>query len=60
MVEGVLDCGVDSQHEELRGKVDGGGDWHGSTRGLEDQFGHGTHVVCRAIELGLTQQASEG
>ena len=35
VVVGVLDSGVDSQHEELRGKVDGGGDWHGSTRGLE-------------------------
>lgn len=45
VVVGVLDSGVDSQHEELRGKVDGGGDWHGSTRGLEDQFGHGTHVA---------------
>ena len=42
---GVLDSGVDSEHEELIGRVDGGGDWQGATRGLQDQFGHGTHVA---------------
>ena len=42
---GVLDSGVDSQHEELAGKVAGGGDWQGSGRGLENPFGHGTHVA---------------
>lgn len=42
---GVLDSGVDGDHEELDGRVAGGGDWHGSGQGSDDPFGHGTHVA---------------
>lgn len=42
---GVLDSGVDGDHEELDGRVAGGGDWQGSGQGSDDPFGHGTHVA---------------
>ena len=44
----VLDSGVDAAHIELSGRVIGGGDWQGSTQGLADPNGHGTHVASVA------------
>lgn len=43
---GVLDSGVDAGHEELAGRVIGGGDWQDASQdGRVDPFGHGTHVA---------------
>lgn len=42
---GVLDSGIDGDHEELDGRVAGGGDWQGDGQGAVDPFGHGTHVA---------------
>lgn len=42
---GILDSGIDADHEELDGRVTGGGDWQGDSQGLADPFGHGTHVA---------------
>jgi len=42
---GVLDSGIDGDHEELDGRVSGGGDWQGNGQGVIDPFGHGTHVA---------------
>lgn len=45
----VLDSGVDANHEELDGRVFGGGDWQGPGNGLNDPNGHGTHVASIAV-----------
>ena len=45
----VLDSGVDANHEELDGRIFGGGDWQGPGNGLNDPNGHGTHVASIAI-----------
>jgi subtilisin family serine protease len=42
---GVLDSGIDGNHEELDGRASGGGDWQGNGQGIIDPFGHGTHVA---------------
>ncbi len=44
----ILDSGVDASHSELRNRVTGGGDWQGSTGGILDPNGHGTHVASIA------------
>lgn len=56
MTIGVVDSGVDKTHDELSGRVIGGGDWQGSGDGTDDPYGHGTHAVCRAIELGIVPE----
>ena len=42
---GVVDSGVDKTHDELSGRVIGGGDWQSSGDGTSDPYGHGTHVA---------------
>ena len=42
---GVVDSGFDKTHEELAGRVIGGGDWQSSGDGTDDPYGHGTHVA---------------
>lgn len=42
---GVVDSGVDGDHSELAGRMIGGGDWQSSGNGLDDPYGHGTHVA---------------
>ena len=44
----MLDSGVDANHQELAGRVYGGGDWQGTGNGLNDPNGHGTHVASIA------------
>ena len=50
----VADTGVDGTHTELS-NIKAGRSWHGSKQGLSDPDGHGTHAVCRAIELGIAE-----
>jgi len=45
MTIGVVDSGVDKTHDELSGRVIGGGDWQSSGDGTSDPFGYGTHVA---------------
>ena len=42
---GLVDSGVDKNHDELAGRVIGGGDWQSSGDGTSDPYGHGTHVA---------------
>ncbi|MCD0483515.1 S8 family serine peptidase [Streptacidiphilus sp. ASG 303] len=52
----VLDTGVDTGHPDLVGRIAGSKDFSGST-GIEDHFGHGTHV---ASIVGGSGAASSG
>lgn len=42
---GIVDSGVDARHSEFSGRINAGGDWQGSSSGLSDPNGHGTHVA---------------
>ena len=42
---GVLDTGVDAEHPMLAGRVSEQRDFTNSTSGVQDVFGHGTHVA---------------
>lgn len=48
----VLDTGYDTDHPDLQGKVLASADFIGSTSGIEDIKGHGTHVASTVAGSG--------
>ena len=41
----ILDTGIDQDHEDLKGKIFMSWDFTSSSSGVDDKYGHGTHVA---------------
>ena len=55
-VVGIIDSGIDSGHPDLGSKIKSAHDHDGTTAGIGDEVGHGTHVsglACGAPDNGF-------
>ena len=58
MTVGVVDTGVQADHEDLAGQVIGGYDFISRDSVAQDGNGHGTHVAGTIAALATTTRAS--